>query len=106
MVQYLPVQYEALCNDAYYICGDENFKMNTAGGYRVARASLGKRYISFKLHELLYLFYTFCMVRNQLTRYTETMNYVLNYVPAALYSDTYVQPPINASKAVLYYQVV
>ena len=45
------------------------------------------------------------MVRNQLTRYTEAMHDVTNYVTTALYSDTYVEPPINASKAVLYYQL-
>jgi hypothetical protein len=48
--------------------------MNTAGGYRVARVSVGKqRYIFFKLHELKYLSYIFFMVRNKLTRYTEAL---------------------------------
>ena len=72
--------------------------MNTAGGYHVARVSVGKRYITFKLHELRYLFYIFSMVRNHLTRYAEDMNDVINYVATTLYSDTYVEPPVNASK--------
>ena len=38
MAEHLPAQCEALCNDAY-ICRDEAFKMNTAGGYRVASVS-------------------------------------------------------------------
>jgi hypothetical protein len=41
------------------------------------------------------------MVINQLTRYTEAMPDVMNYVTAALYSDTYVEPSINANGNVL-----
>jgi len=66
---------------------------------------LGKGYISFKLPELRYMFYIFYMVRNQLTRYTEGMPDVMTYVTTALYSDKYVEPPVNASKAVLCYQL-
>ena len=105
MAEHLPAQCDALCNDVRYSCADEDFKMKSTGTYRVARVYLGTRYISFKVHELRYLSYIFFIVHNQLTRYTEAMADVMNYVTAAIYSDKYVEPPINASKAVLYYQI-
>ena len=105
MAEHLPAQCEAPCNDAHYICRNEDFNMNTAVGYRVARVSQGKRYICFKLHELRNLSYIFFMVRNLLTRYTESMNDVMNYVTTALYSNKFFEPPINASNAVLYYHL-
>jgi hypothetical protein len=66
---------------------------------------LGKQYISFRLDELRHLSYILFMVINQLTRYTEAMPGVMNYVTAALYSDIYVEPSINANGYVLYYQL-
>ena len=41
-----------------------------------------------KLHELRHLNYILPMVIGQLNRYTEAMQDVMNYVTAALYSDT------------------
>jgi len=78
MAEHLPAQCDALCNNEYYICRGDDFKMNTASGYRVARVSVGKQYIFFKLHELKYLSYIFYMVRNQLTRYTEALHDVMS----------------------------
>jgi hypothetical protein len=103
MAEHLPAQCDALCNE-YYICGDEDFRKNTAGGYRVARVSLGRQFSYFKLHELKYLSYIFLMV-NQMTRYTEALPDVMTYVMSALYSTTYVELSPTANKAVLYYQL-
>ena len=60
---------------------------------------------SFKLCELQHLSDILYMVRNQLIRYTEAMPDVMKYVTVALYSDTYVELSVNASKAVVYYQL-
>ena len=49
--------------------------------------------------------YIFFIVHNQLTRYTEAMADIMNSVTAAIYSNKYVEPPINASNAVLYYKL-
>ena len=105
MAEHLPAQCGALCNDERYSCTDEDFRMKSTGSYKFARVYLGTRYISFKVLELRYLSYIYFMVRNQLTRYTEAMADVMNYVTAAIYSDKYVEPPINASKSVLYYHL-
>ena len=104
MAEHLPRQCDALCNNERYICKDEDFKMNSAGNYR-AKVFLGKRSVTFKLDELRYLSFIFFMVHNQLIRYTEAMPDVMNYVTSALYSTTYVEPPPNANKAILYYQL-
>jgi hypothetical protein len=79
--------------------------MNTAGGYRVARVSVGKQYIFFKLRELKYLSYIFFMVCNQLTRYTEGLHDVMTYITSALYSTSYVEPSPTANKVILYYKL-
>ena len=103
--EHLPAQIEDLCSDAHYTCRDEDFRMNTAGSYRVASVYMGKRFIFFKLRELQHLSYLLYMVRNQLSGYTEAMTDVINHVTAALYYDKYVEPSVNASKAVLCYQL-
>jgi hypothetical protein len=105
MAEHLTAQCDALCNNEYYIARDGDFKMYTAGRYRVAIVSLKKRHIFFKLHELMYLSYIFFMVRNQLTRYTKALPDVLNYIASASYSTTYVEPSPAADKDILYYQL-
>jgi len=60
--------------------------------------------IIFKQHELRYLPFIFFMVQNQLNRYTEAMADVMNYVLLAISSKTYVEPPYDANKNILYYQ--
>ena len=77
--------------------------MNTAGGFRVSTFSLDKRYIIFKLHEMKYLFYIFYMVHNQMTRYTEAMDDVRNYINIAFNSIPYVEPSSTANRAIIYY---
>ena len=78
MAEHLPRQCDALCNDEYYISKYGDFGMNTAGGYRVARVHLGKKWILIKIHELRYLSYIFFMVYNQLIRYPEDLPDVMN----------------------------
>ena len=99
--EHLPALIEGLCTNKRYACRDVDFRMNTTGIYRVARMYLSTQFISFKLREMQHLSHVLYKVRNQLTRYTEAMPDVMNYVTAALYSDTYVEPSLNASKAVL-----
>jgi hypothetical protein len=105
MAEHLAAQCDALCQDEYYIVRDDDFKMNTAGGYRVARVSVGKQYIFFKLHELKYLSFIFFMVHNQLLSYTEALSDLMTYVSSALQSSTYVEPSPTANKSILYYQM-
>ena len=61
MAERLPGLVEAMCQNEQhqYRPGDKDFTMNTTGSYRVARVTLDKRYLSFKLHELRNLLYTF-----------------------------------------------
>jgi len=64
-----------------------------------------KKSISFKLPELRHFSYIFFMVQIQLYKYTEAMCDVINYVLSAIGSTSYVEPPFNASKNILYYQL-
>ena len=64
-----------------------------------------KNLMYFKLHELSYLSYLLFIVQNQLIKYTEAMADVKNYVLSSLSSIYYVDPPSNASKQILYYQL-
>ena len=52
--EHIPRQITALCTNEYYTC-DEDFRMNSTGSFRVARVTLGKQYISFKIHEQRHL---------------------------------------------------
>ena len=45
------------------------------------------------------------MIQNQLIKYTEAMSDVINYVLTAIGSASYVEPPADASKNILYYQL-
>jgi hypothetical protein len=106
LADHLSRQVTGLCTNEYYSSSDgEGLRMNSTGSFRVARVYLGKQYISFRLDLLRHLSFILFMVINQLTRYTETMSDVMNYVTAALYSDAYVEPSINANGNVLYYQL-
>jgi len=107
LVEHLPRQITGLCTNVYYTCSDEEevLRMNSTGSFRVARVYLGKQFISFQLNELRHLSYILFMVIDRLTHYTEALPDVMNYVTAALYSDTYIEPPVNANKNVLYYQL-
>ena len=51
MAEHLALFCEAMCGNEYYICKDGEFRMNTTGGYRVARLYLDEDYIRFKLTE-------------------------------------------------------
>jgi len=45
------------------------------------------------------------MIHNQLIRYTEALPDLMTYVILAIGSNTYVEPAIDASKNILYYQL-
>ena len=83
--------------------------MHSATPYKTAVLTLGvkqnKKSVSLKLQELRYLSYIFPIVQSQLTRYTEAMGDVMNYVLSALNSTTYVAPPLTANKNILYTQL-
>jgi len=64
-----------------------------------------RKFVFFKLNDLRYLVYIFPMVENQLLKYTEAMPNLMNYVLATLNSTSSVDPPANASKNILYYQL-
>jgi len=106
LADHLSRQITGLCTNEYYSCSDgEGLRMNSTGSFRVARVYLGKQYIAFRLDELRHLSYILFMVINQLNRYTDAMPDAMNYVTAALYSDTYVEPSNTANANVLYYQL-
>ena len=82
--------------------------MSSSSTYKSAVISLSnknKKSINFKLPKLRHFSYIFFMVQNQLNKYTETMSDVINYVLTAIGSTSYVEPPTNASKNILYYQL-
>jgi hypothetical protein len=105
MGEHLPQLCEAMCNDGHCSCKDGDFRMNTAGGCRVARVYLGKQFLECKLHELRYLSYIFFMVRNQYTFDLAALNCVLAYVNSAQSSTTYVEPSATAHKSINYFHL-
>ena len=58
-----------------------------------------------KLQELHNLSYIFLIVLNHLSKYTEAVGDVMNYVLSAINSTTYVAPPLSANKNILYFQL-
>jgi hypothetical protein len=98
----LPGLVEAMCqSEQFQWSEDKVFRMNSTGSYRVAKLTLDKHWISFKLHELrnVYIIYT---ITNQLLVYTEALGDVQAYVNAAMISDCYVEPAPTVSRAVIY----
>ena len=84
---------------------DNVFRMNSTGLYRVARLSLDKHWISFRLHELRNPLYIFYMITNHLLMYTEALGYVQVYVYTAKVPDIYVEPAPTASRSIIYRQL-
>ena len=83
--------------------------MNTTTAYKTAVVSLGaqknKKAVYFNLQDLCYLSHIFYKIQNQLVKYTEAMANVMNYVLSAISSTTYIDPPANENKNILYYQL-
>jgi len=82
--------------------------MSSSSTYKSAVISLSnknKKSINFKLPELRHLSYIFFMVQNQLNKHTEDVSDVINYVLTAIGSASYVEPPANTRKNILYYQL-
>jgi len=83
---------------------DKVFGMNGTGSYGVARLTLDKHWISFKVHELRNLQYIFYMIKNQLLMCTEALGDFQAYVNAGMASGNYVEPTPTASKSIIYSQ--
>jgi hypothetical protein len=107
--EHLPAQLDALWRGECYNVLDGDFKMNIVSPYKTAIVSIvekkNRKSISIKLHELRYIPYIFFMVQNQLIKYTETLADVMNYVLLAISPNTFVEPPADANKNILYYQL-
>ena len=107
--EHLPAQCEALCRDEYFKVLDVDLKMSSSSTYKSAVISLSnkknEKSINFKLTELRHLSYMFFVVQNQLYKYTEAISDIINNVLSAIGSTSYVEPPSNASKNLLYYQL-
>jgi len=71
LAERLPGLVEAICRNEHFQWRSEDkvFRMNSTGSYRVARLTLDKHWISFKLHELRNLLYIFYMITNQSLMY-------------------------------------
>jgi len=106
LVDNLPAQCDALCNDEFFKVEDGDLKMTTTAVYKTTILSLGvkRNKETFKPHELRYLSLIFHTVQNQLIKYIEALPDVMNFVLSALGSTTYIDPPTNANKNILYCQ--
>jgi len=104
MAERMPSFVEAMFQNEQYQCKSDDtvLRMNTTGPYRVARLTLDKHWLSFKLHELRNLLYMFYMITNQLLMYTEALSDVQAYVNAAMASENYVEPVPTASRSIIY----
>jgi hypothetical protein len=105
LAERLPDLCQAMYRHEQYAFSDGMFRLTTTRGYKTARITYDKHYISFKLDELRYLSNTLYMLQNQLTYYTLALPDLLNYVAKALPSTVYVEPSPDASNFILYYQL-
>ena len=98
---------ETMCRNEnlHWSSEDKFFKINSKGSYRIARLTLDKHWIFFKLHELKNPQYIFYMITNQLLMYTEALDDVQAYVNAAMASGKYVEPAPTASRSIIYSQL-
>jgi hypothetical protein len=98
-----------ICQSMYkheqYAFSDGLFRLATTRGYKTARITFDRHYISLKLEELRYLSNMFYVLQNQLTYYTLALPDLLNYVAKALSSTTFAEPSPDVSNLILYYQL-
>jgi hypothetical protein len=97
---------EAMCQGEYYSCHDGVFRLNMTGCFRVVRLTLDIEFMSLKLQELIYLRNIFYIIRNLLTLYTDTLPDVMSYVLAEQSFIEYIEPVSNASKHILFRQIL
>jgi hypothetical protein len=90
LAERLPDLFQAMYRHEQYAFGDGMFRLTTTRGYKTARITFDRYYISFKLEELRYLSNMFYVLQNQLTYYTLALPDLLNYVAKALSSTIYV----------------
>ena len=109
LAEHLPAQCEALCRDEFFKLLYGDLKMSSSSTYKSAVIPLSnkktKKSIYLKLSEIRHLSYIFFMIQNELYKYKEAMSDVINYVLTAIGSTSYVEPPTNASKTILYFQL-
>jgi hypothetical protein len=107
LAEQLPGLVEAMFQNVQFQWRSEDkvFRMNSTGSYMVARLTLDKHWISFKLHELRNLLYVFYIITIQLLMNTEALSDVQAYVNAAMASDNYVEPAPTASRSIIYRQL-
>jgi len=108
LCEHLPAQIDALWRGflqrgGWRICHALGIPFNTA--ILTMGKKKNRKLVFIKLIDLRYLAYIFPMVENQLLKYTEAMPDVTNYVLATLNSTSSVEPPADASKNILYYQL-
>ena len=102
LAERLPCLVEATCRNEQFQWWSEDkvFRMNSTGSYRFSILTVGKHWISFKLHELRNLLCIFYVVTNQLPMYTAALGDIHAYVNAAMASDNYVEPALIASRSI------
>ena len=109
LAEHLPAQCEALCRDEHYKVVDGDLKISSSATYKSAVISLSnkktKKSINLRLSEIRHLSFIFFMIQNQLIKYTEAMSDVINCVLTTVGSTSYVEPPADANKNILYYQL-
>jgi len=105
MAECLPRICASMCGNEQYGCNEGDFRLNTTGSYRIARLCVDKQYIGLRLGVLQYLSRMFHVLQNQMKVYTLSLPDVLAYVTVAFTSVNYVEPPPNASKHIVYFQL-
>jgi hypothetical protein len=107
LVEHLPRICEASCNNEHHTSGIHDGFWILTTTYRAVWMYLGlyrRRYITYKLSDLLYLNSIMPVVLEQLARCNSAMTDVMTYALTAMYSTEYIEPLSSYSKNVLYPQ--
>jgi hypothetical protein len=94
-----------LCREEHYTCVDGEFKLATAGGYRIAKLDLGKQSLFLHYNELRYMLHMFHVVHTQQILYIRASADVMTYAATALSTTEYIEPATSANKAIIYPQL-
>jgi hypothetical protein len=108
LVEHLPRFCEASCNNEHHTSGIHDGFWIITTTYRAIWMYLGlnrRKYITYKLSDLLYLNSIMHIVLDQLARYNGAMSDVMSYAMTAMYSTEYVEPLPTYNKNVLYPQL-
>jgi hypothetical protein len=103
---HLPRLYQELCNSGgFHVKVDEDFAISTTASNNVARFTMSGQRIQLKIAELRYLKDMFYIVQNQLTHYISALPDLMTYVTQVIGSTEFVNPGINMSPNISYYQL-